>query len=167
MTRPTAIALATPIALICLTLLLYASAHAETTRTCHVTWVHDGDTVHLSCNGVDYKTRLYCIDAPELAQRPWGLKARRNLRRIAKGDVEETITSSYFYGGDVARLVRPDLGIDVGLEQVKMGFAAVYPDYCDDQTYIDAEAQAKAGHIGIWSEPGLQQAPWDWRHRPR
>ena len=42
------------------------------------TLVHDGDTLHVLCgqHTRKLKIRLYCMDAPELAQAPWGGEAR-------------------------------------------------------------------------------------------
>ena len=58
---------------------------------CRVLNVHDGDTLRVRCGlGSDrrstHKVRLYCIDAPELAQAPWGRIAREHLRRLAGQD---------------------------------------------------------------------------------
>jgi endonuclease YncB( thermonuclease family) len=37
---------------------------------CRVNSIHDGDTLRVTCNGQREQLRLYCIDAPELDQRP-------------------------------------------------------------------------------------------------
>lgn len=41
--------------------------------------------------------------------------------------------------------------------------AVVYPRYCSEQRYSVAERQARQAGQGVWTEPGLQQRPWEWR----
>ncbi|MGH8626662.1 MAG: thermonuclease family protein, partial [Gammaproteobacteria bacterium] len=65
----------------------------ETLENCAVLKVHDGDTLHVLCGQHTdqprmLKIRLHCLDAPELAQAPWGREARDHLRAlVAKGPV--------------------------------------------------------------------------------
>jgi len=37
--------------------------------------------------------------------------------------------------------------------------------FCVNTEYKAAENQAKDGKLGIWSEPGLHQTPWEWRQQ--
>ena len=48
---------------------------------------------------------------------------------------------------------------------VAAGQAVVYPHYCNDRAYYRAEEQARQSARGIWSRPGLQQRPWEYRRR--
>ncbi|MCK7579936.1 MAG: thermonuclease family protein [Chromatiales bacterium] len=43
-------------------------------------------------------------------------------------------------------------GKNLNLALVEAGQAAVYPRYCRDSPYFDAQAQAKADRRGIWGE---------------
>jgi len=46
---------------------------------------------------------------------------------------------------------------------VRDGWAAVYPQYCDERAYFEAEATARARALGIWASDGLHQRPWESR----
>jgi endonuclease YncB( thermonuclease family) len=43
--------------------------------------VGDGDTIRVRMNGKPITVRLACIDAPEMAQRPYGQNARQYLQQ--------------------------------------------------------------------------------------
>jgi endonuclease YncB( thermonuclease family) len=43
------------------------------------------------------------------------------------------------------------------------GYAAVYPRYCNDQRYYQAEQVAQKSSSNIWKQQGSHQSPWDWR----
>lgn len=135
--------------------------------SCDVISIHDGDTMKLDCGWDETKpqiitVRLYCIDAPELDQEPWGKLARDHLRSISGQAVAIEQKDRDKYGRLVA-LVHSD-GRDLGLQMVADGFAPLYPKYCRDQRYLDAESKARSFGISIWSKPGVQQRPWEWRH---
>ena len=49
---------------------------------CKVSSVYDGDTLRAECDGEKLKVRLYCIDTPEMAQKPWGTESRDYLRSL-------------------------------------------------------------------------------------
>ena len=53
---------------------------------CTVSSVHDGDTIRAECNAEKLKVRLYCIDAPEMGQKPWGRESRDTLRELLPYD---------------------------------------------------------------------------------
>lgn len=54
---------------------------------CIVKKVYDGDTMTLDCAGNETKVRMYCIDAPEKKQDPWGELSRANLANLAGNSV--------------------------------------------------------------------------------
>jgi endonuclease YncB( thermonuclease family) len=139
-------------------------------RSCEVASVHDGDTVRVRCEGRRLKIRLYCIDTPEIAQRPWGIESRNVLRamiRDAGGRVTVREHGKDRYGRVIGELIAGDHVLNVGL--VRGGFAAVYTKYCPRRAtqYWAAERQAKSARVGIWSKPGLHQRPWEYRARRR
>ncbi len=153
-----------------LPVLLLLTTTTALAEPCTIDHCHDGDTCTLICGmGTDtarrVKVRLYCIDAPEIAQTPWGKLSRDNLHRMADaGDVVdlEAMTRDR-YGRTVGVIYRQ--GVNLNLEQVKSGSAAVYPRYCSDQQFYSAQDSAKGAHKGIWSEQGAQQTPWEWRRQ--
>jgi endonuclease YncB( thermonuclease family) len=69
-----------PVALaLALLSLAFTPACARPGTRATVVSVGDGDTIRVRMNGQLTTVRLACIDAPETAQRPDGLQARRHL----------------------------------------------------------------------------------------
>jgi len=54
---------------------------------------------------------------------------------------------------------------ELRLRMVADGFAPVYPKYCREPRFYDAQANVKARVAGIWSVQGVHQTPWVWRHK--
>lgn len=133
---------------------------ATTPRLCDLQRITDGDTVRLKCDDEYLTIRLYCIDAPEMSQRPWGTGAKKALERLAPKHLELRPLTLDRYGRTVGAIHDPSTDISLGLELVRGGHVAVYPRYCTDPLYLEAEALAKAAHLGIWSQDGDQQTPW-------
>lgn len=136
--------------------------------SCDVISVHDGDTMKLDCGWDEAKpqiitVRLHCIDAPELSQEPWGKLARDHLRSLAAKAVAIKPVERDRYGRLVA--VVHSMNGELGLQMVADGYAPVYPKYCRDQRYYDAEGGVRISGVGIWSAPGAHQTPWEWRHK--
>ncbi len=131
--------------------------------TCEVLKIYDGDTMTLQCGGQSEKTkvRLYCIDTPEMKQKPWGIQARDHLRAITGKTVNLVEINKDRYGRTVGEVYSGE--INLNLAQVESGKAAVYETYCKKPEYKAAETPAKEAKLGIWSEPGLHQTPWEWR----
>ena len=139
---------------------------ASPPRACMVVRVQDGDSLELRCGRDVLEVRLYCIDAPEWTQGPWGKAAMKSLRRLTPPRVEiETVDTDHF-GRAVVNLYGAGPGRPlINLEQVRSGQAAVYRHFCDDPRFKRAEAEARRAGRGIWSRPGAHQRPWDYRHR--
>lgn len=107
--------------------------------------------------------RLYCIDAPELAQEPWGKLARDHLRSITGTAVAIKPVEWDSHRRLVA--IVHSKGGELNLRMVADGFAPVYPEYCCDHRYYNAEDVVRTRGAGIWSVAGQRQRPWEWRHR--
>ena len=132
--------------------------------------VTDGDTVQvLDASKTTHKIRLAGIDAPESGQ-AFGTKAKRRLLELVGG---QTVGVEYSKRDRYRRIVGKILvdGRDVNLVMVRDGLAWWYRKYAGEQSAVDqrlyktAEDQARAGRVGLWSDPHAM-APWDWRHRP-
>lgn len=129
--------------------------------SCRVESIYDGDTMTVRCAGREEKVRLYCIDTPEMGQRPWGRQSRDYLRSITPSQVEVVTHDRDRYGRLVGEVLSE--GRSLNLAMVEAGQAAVYNRYCSEDRYQEAERQAKSTGLGVWAEPGLHQRPWDWR----
>ncbi len=114
--------------------------------------------------------RLTSIDAPETAQRPYGPAVRQRLLQLApiSSSVTLRVETTDRYGRTVAEVFRG--GQSVNLAMVRDGSASAYRQYlarCDQGAFLAAEAAAQQQRLGVWSEPGGIQRPWDWRHGAR
>jgi len=130
------------------------------TQTCSVLKIYDGDTMTLNCKGEKVKIRLYCIDAPEMKQRPWGKQSRDALRMMTPRTVELRKVSIDKYGRTVGEVFAPSATESLNLQMVKQGQAAVYRKYCNNIGYFKVEEHTREIKQGIWSQAGLQQKPW-------
>ncbi|MTW20979.1 thermonuclease family protein [Allochromatium palmeri] len=137
-------------------------------KDCRVEKISDGDTMRLRCGTQLVKVRLYCIDAPEMAQKPWGTRSRDALKSITPSEVRLLKIDQDQYGRTVGEIYTTDAEPRLlNLEQVENGQAAVYPQYCNSRRYFSAEREAQAAKRGIWSRRGTHQTPWDYRRRSR
>jgi hypothetical protein len=114
--------------------------------------------------------RLACIDAPETAQSPYGMAARRELTSLAPVDTDVSlrVVATDRYGRTVAEILRGQQ--NVNLQMVRRGQAFAYRQYlrnCDATAYLGAERGAEVDRLGVWSNPGGIQRPWDFRHGRR
>ena len=137
-------------------------------RMC-VLYAHDGDTV--TCwrvvNGIatQVRVRLAFIDAPELAQSPYGVNARAYFRSLlyVNEPVEARIYGTDAYGRLIAEIIRlRDYG-NCGLRLVVGGYAPVFRWPAERSEYHAAQDMAQRKNAGIWRQPGLQQTPWNYR----
>jgi endonuclease YncB( thermonuclease family) len=144
--------------------------HAPPTPAFQATVVSigDGDTLRVRQGQQRITIRLACIDAPELAQPPWGDKAREYLQlRLPIGRAvtlrPQTIDR---YGRTVAEVIS-DTNINLAL--VEDGLAFAYRRYlhpCDAREYLEAEFRASRQRHGVWQVPGGITRPWDFRRGP-
>jgi endonuclease YncB( thermonuclease family) len=132
-----------------------------------VVHISDGDTFIVeSANGERTTIRVHAIDAPELSQ-TFGKESRENLRALIANQQVEI----HKYDIDQYRRVVGSVFLndrDIGLEQVKGGYAWHFKQYQKEQTadertaYSDAENGAKNNRLGLWRD-GDVQAPQDYR----
>lgn len=142
-----------------------------------VVYVSDGDTLTvLDREKKRIRIRLQGIDAPEkghkgVAGQPYGDKARKALIAASKGKAATVFWQDHDqYGRIVGRVVVD--GVDLGLEQLRAGFAWVHVDFIagvpesQRSRYLSAELDARAARLGLWEEPEPKQ-PWVWREEQR
>jgi endonuclease YncB( thermonuclease family) len=131
--------------------------------TCELRNVYDGDTVAASCEEGRLTVRVFGIDAPEMGQQPWGDQSRAMLQQLLpNAAIRLKVKDTDRYGRVVAQIYDHNQD-DLGLELVRQGGAVVYVQYNDAITYQTAQRQAKQKRLGVWSQAGAQQTPWEWR----
>lgn len=141
-------------------------AQAQLFLSCYVPRVMDGDTIIAQCSSGTLRVRLWGIDAPEKSQTPWGEQSRQYLSfLIDQKTVWLEVTGTDRYGRTVGRVYTAEG--DAGLEMVSQGKDVVYRRYNSWWLYRDAQESAKTWKLGIWSEPGLQQDPAQWRQNQK
>jgi len=127
--------------------------------------IGDGDTIRVQRGDQWITVRLACIDAPEMAQRPWGQRARGYLAQRLPLASEVTLVPQAIdrYGRTVAELIGE---INLNLVMVEDGQAFAYRPYlqhCDATAYLEAEYRASRHRFGVWQESGGIQRPWLYR----
>ena len=146
-----------------------AAATPATEFRATVLSIGDGDTLRVSRQGLPITIRLACIDAPEMAQSPYGQQSRSYLQtRLAKGR-EVTILPHTIdrYGRTVAEVISE---ININLVLVEDGQAFAYRQYlggCEAKKYLDAEYRASRHRYGVWQVEGGITRPWDFRRGRR
>ena len=88
---------------------------------------------------------------------------RDYLRRIVPKTFQVRALEKDRYGRTVGEVL--DGAINLNLEMVAAGHAAVFVRYCNARDFYDAEREAKRQRLGIWEKDGAQQRPWEWRRR--
>jgi len=147
----------------------HTQPHSSLTLPAVVLSIGDGDTIRVRQDGRTVTVRLACIDAPELAQSPYGAAARAYLRqRLPLGaPVTLDVHTTDRYGRLVAEVIGE---INLGLALVEDGQAFTYRRYleaCDGRAYLDAEFRASRHRFGVWQVPGGISRPWEVRRQRR
>jgi len=136
--------------------------------------VHDGDTVSVIINNTKEKIRLIGIDAPEIAQKPWGEKAKKYLEALLSSSewnvkLEFDVDKRDKYGRLLAYIWTTD-GKLINLLMVKSGYAMLFT-FPPNVKYVTelkvAQREARDRGLGIWADPsvdgGLKERPGDYR----
>jgi endonuclease YncB( thermonuclease family) len=129
--------------------------------------IEDGDTLTLlDADRQPHKIRLLGIDAPERNQ-DFGPKARTNLSAMAFEQTAQADCRSHDRDRYALCVVRVG-GQDLGLAQIKAGFAWWYREEAKEQSaneradYAQAEFLAKIHRYGLWNSTN-PTPPWAWR----
>jgi micrococcal nuclease len=136
------------------------------TQLAHVTKVTDGDTIHVSIDGTDYRLRYIGMDTPESVKpntpvQPYAEEASaENARLVADRDVvlEKDVSETDRFG----RLLRyvwlhdGDTWTMVNLALVENGYARVLtypPDVKYADLFVAAARTAQQDNLGLWALP--------------
>lgn len=132
--------------------------------------VFDGDTISVLLEGTAEKIRLIGIDAPELDQKPWGLKSKKHLESLinASGwtiDLEFDSEKRDKYGRLLCYLFSDDKTM-INLQMLKDGYAMLFT-IPPNIKYVDmlkkAQKEAREQKLGIWHSNGLKESPGNYR----
>ncbi len=148
------------------------SAQTQDFYSARVAKVHDGDTVSVMIGTKKEKVRLIGIDAPELAQRPWGTEAKKHLEKILglsgwKVELEFDVEKRDKYGRLLAYLWTTDKRL-INLEILKDGYAVLFtfpPNIKHVDELRKGERLAREKDIGIWGKAGLKEMPIEYKKR--
>ena len=126
-----------------------------------VTYVSDGDTIHIMADNQKYKVRFYGIDTPEKTQ-DRGLEAKEfTYKRIANRKVTVEVMDTDRYGRKVGKIYY--YGKYLNEEIVRAGYAWWYEYYAKrDYDLKEAQEYARSRKLGLWKSDD-PQAPWDYR----
>jgi len=145
-----------------------SNAQPSNLSSAQIISVGDGDTIRAKMQGQTVTIRLGCVDAPEMAQRPFGVQARDRLQQILPSGQTVQVRSIERdrYGRLVAELFLESQSVN--LRMVTQGQAVVYTQYLSgcaatQNQYLQAENQAKQQRLGLWSQANPVM-PWDFRH---
>ena len=152
-------------------LLIVAGSLNASTLQGKVVHVADGDTITvLDANNTQHKIRLQGIDAPEKAQ-AFGQRSKQSLHQLVHSkQVSVEFQKKDKYGRTVGKVIFN--GLDVCLEQIKLGMAWHYKQYESEQTkedreiYAQAELSARANAIGLWKDK-QPIPPWEYRKQQK
>ncbi len=127
--------------------------------------IGDGDTIRVLEQGRKVTVRLACIDAPEMAQAPYGAQSRAYLQtRLRIGAPVMLLPQAVDrYGRTVAEVIGE---VNLNLAMVEDGQAFAYRQYlsqCDAREYLNAEFRASRSRYGVWRVPGGITRPWEFR----
>ncbi len=127
--------------------------------------VVDGDTVILSIEGKEYRTRLIGVDTPETVHpskpvEEFGKEASAFLKNLLTGEKVwleyETGNREDRYGRLLAYLYRQPDGLFVNLEIVRQGYGHAYTQYPFQhmETFRSYERKAREAGKGLWGNTG-------------
>jgi micrococcal nuclease len=123
--------------------------------------IGDGDTLRVDYRGKQLTIRLACIDAPEIAQDPFGAQSRSLLASLAPvgSEVSLRVVDIDRYRRTVAEVSRG--GQNVNLRMVRRGQAFAYRQYlsnCDPTAYLGVERGWKPISWGGVEQPRCHPA---------
>lgn len=121
--------------------------------TVRVVGITDGDTfTAINRDSLRIYFRLLGVDAPERGQDYYN-RAKQALSDLIFGkDIVVDVVKTEKWGRYLARAYTPD-GKDVSLLMLEKGLAWYYEDRKPIAEYDAACERAKAGKVGLWSQP--------------
>lgn len=149
-----------------------AAAQWEDVPSAKVVTVHDGDTVSVVIGRKKERLRLIGIDAPEIGQGLWGIKAKNHLKELLNHSghivtLELDVEKRDKYGRLLGYLWAPDKKL-INLEMVRDGYAVIFT-FPPNVKYVDdlrkAQDFAKKKNLGIWGKDGMNEMPEEYKRK--
>ena len=138
-----------------------------------VSSITDGDTLRFS-PALQGNTvlRMLHMDAPEMAQAPWGEQSRAELLRLAPPSTALRIETGQMlidpFGRLLGHAIRSD-GLDLNREQLRLGqgvLFVIWPNVARFEDYRAAEIEAQDQGRGVWNPAmPLTELPFEYRLR--
>ena len=121
-----------------------------------VTWVSDGDTVHVQIGGREYRVRYLGINAPDRDEAGYQAASDANTALVAGKTVllAKDVSESDSLGRLLRYVYLPD-GTFANEALVRAGWAAAaaeQPDVAQAAILLAAEQEARTAQRGIWSQ---------------
>ncbi len=117
------------------------------------------------------EVRLIGIDAPEIGQRPWGIKAKKHLRTlIGKGGLVELQldTERHDRYGRLLAYAWASNGAFINERMVADGYALAYtvpPNVKHAGRIAAAQKKARQNRAGLWKSHSFETTPQQWRQK--
>lgn len=148
------------------------TVHSGSSPGTKVIRIHDGDTITIVLNKKTYKVRLIGIDAPELKQKPWGQRAKKQLEKLLNTSgwevtLEFDVDKKDQYNRLLCYVFTRD-GNMLNAQMLSDGYAALYT-ISPNVKYVEklraAQLKAREQKLGIWGNDGLKERPSDYREK--
>ena len=135
--------------------------------SCTIHRISDGDGFRCTDGR---RVRLIGIDSPELEQRPFGAQAQQALLLLlplgATVRLETDASQMDHYGRELAYVWTGDTLVNEAM--VRDGWAVIYtvpPNVKYAERLARAQKEARTRGAGLWSGPGFECLPSDFRQR--
>jgi endonuclease YncB( thermonuclease family) len=131
--------------------------------------IGDGDTIRVQQGQQRITVRLACIDAPEMAQAPYGAQSRAYLQTRLRIGTTVTLLPQTLdrYGRTMAEVIG-EVNLNLAMVEDGQAFAdRQYLSQCNAKEYLDAEYRASRHRFRVWQVPGGITRPWEFRRARR
>ncbi len=127
---------------------------SEEPQTAKVTYITDGDTIHVEMNGQDYKVRYIGMNAPEMNDRPWGEHAKEKNAELVEGtevQLYKDVSETDKYGRLLRYVMIGDTFVNYELVRQGYAYSGTYPpDLSCSDYFREAQNAAEDEQAGLW-----------------
>ena len=142
-------------------LLILSNPIYPETISCKVVNVAEGDTLEILRGEKIEKLRLAGIDCPDEGQ-PFSVQAKQATAGMTLGKFVSIDLKSVNGNIPHTGIVTLSYGINLNRELLRAGLAWCIKDPVADESYLQAESEARSARRGLWGETN-PTPPWKWR----